>query len=78
MSGEYTIFRKDRENIGGGVALFVRNDIPCHPIKSPCGENFEALFVKLVTKLSTIVVAVCYKPSVADVHLLPEFEKIHP
>ena len=76
MNGEYTIFRKDRENIGGGVALFVRNDISCHPLKSPCSEHFEALFVKLVTKLSTIVVAVCYKPSVADVHLLPEFERM--
>jgi hypothetical protein len=76
MSGEYTIFRKDRNGIGGGVALFVRNDIPSHPINTPCGDDFEAVFVKLTTKGSTVIVAVCYKPSVGDVHLLPEFEKM--
>jgi hypothetical protein len=76
MSERYSIFRHDRKSLGGGVALFVRNDISCHPLSTPCNETFEALFVKLTSKLSTIVVAVCYKPNVADVHLLPEFEKM--
>ena len=40
-------FNLDRTNHGGGILLFVREDIPCKIIKTDCDADFEGIFVEI-------------------------------
>ena len=40
-------FRIDRNDKGGGIILFIREDIPCKELKSTDMNNIEGLFVEL-------------------------------
>ena len=45
---DYSIpFRLDRTSHGGGILLFVREDIPCKIIKTDCDADFEGIFVEI-------------------------------
>ena len=71
----YHIFRKDRNNQGGGVALLIRNDLTCSEIEIETGP-LEILCLNIKGNRSNIIVVCCYKPSVADVHLLAPLKKV--
>ena len=44
MTGYSTPFRLDWTSHGGGILLFVREDIPCKIIKTDCDADFEGIF----------------------------------
>ena len=45
MAGYSIPFVLDRPSHGGGILLFVREDIPCKIIKTDCNADFEGIFV---------------------------------
>ena len=47
MTGYSIPFRLDRTSHGGGILLFVREDIPCKIIKTDCDTDFEGIFVEI-------------------------------
>ena len=50
MTGYSIPFRLDRTSHGGGILLFVREDIPCKIIKTDCDADFEGIFVEIILK----------------------------
>ena len=46
MTGYSIPFRLDRTSHGGGILLFVREDILCKIIKIDCDADFEGIFVE--------------------------------
>ena len=72
----YQIFRKDRTcGRGGGVAIFVKNEISCSPLEVPNIGSLEAIAVKIIFKNKCFVLDNCYKPHITDTHLLPYIDK---
>lgn len=68
---EYSIFRKDRNMFGGGVAVYVRKDISA--INIPLVSSAEALLVKLVVAHHVYFIATVYRPpGSCDPDLLPD------
>ena len=56
-------FRLDRNKFGGGLLLYIRNDIPCKEIKIPnlpC--NIEALFIEINIRKTRWLVMTGYNP----------------
>ena len=57
MQGYSTPFRKDQTSKGGGILLYVREDISCKIIKTEPDAYYERFFIeinlrrKVVTKL---------------------------
>ena len=59
----YTVFRKDRLSRGGGVAVFVRNDIHAELVLTdPVNSNLEVIGVDLTFHYQKIRVLTCYRP----------------
>ena len=50
-------------------------DLSFQKLELPC-KKFEALAIKLSVKKQSFALAVCYKPSITDVHLLPELDNM--
>ena len=48
MTGYSIPFRLDRASHGGGIFLFVREDIPSKIIKTYCDADFECIFVEII------------------------------
>ena len=40
-------FRKDRIEVGGGIIVFVRDDIPCKKLDARIPEDIEALYLEI-------------------------------
>lgn len=60
----YQIFRADRGRLGGGVAMYVRREIPCRIVtKSNEGESIELLFVELACDSNKLLAGVVYRPN---------------
>ena len=47
MQGYSTPFRKDRTSKGGGILLYVREDIPCKIIKTETDAYHEGFFIEI-------------------------------
>ena len=47
MQGYSTPFRKDRTSKGGGILLYVREDIPCKIIKTETDVYHESFFIEI-------------------------------
>ena len=59
----YTLFRKDRNRSGGGgVALYVKNELASYQDTSVNLEGIESLFVKISSNNFNFVCGVCYRP----------------
>ena len=49
MAGDYPPFRAD----GGGIIIYVRDDIPCMPLRShPPPTNFEGRLLEIIRNIS--------------------------
>ena len=47
MEGYHTPYRRDRNRFGGGLMLFVNNDIVCEHLKTPLlPDDVEAIFIE--------------------------------
>lgn len=69
----YTTIRKDRNRKGGGVCIYVRNDIGFTMKDMP---NNKSVWIKiLLPKTKPIVVGVCYR-SPSDNEFLQHFEEL--
>lgn len=55
----YTLIRKDRDTIGGGVAILIKNNIPHKIVEHQINTNIENICLKLED--STIIIA-AYNP----------------
>ena len=51
----HTPFRKDRTDCGGGLLLYIREDIPCREIIINIEPNIEAIFVEINLKKRKMV-----------------------
>ena len=70
----HNIFRFDRDGPHGGVALLVSNKFKCAEVKFDKIKNLEYVCVRIISNGHTCYAAVCYKPSVDDVHLFADVE----
>lgn len=59
----YKIFRSDRKKRGGGVAIYVRNGIPCKFIsQSEDGDKVEFLFIEISAVERNLLLGCVYRP----------------
>jgi hypothetical protein len=70
MNG-FTLFRKDRNRHGGGVACYVRNELPCSRLQHLENDSLESLWLLLRSArmprwMSHIALGVIYNPPWAD------------
>ena len=67
ISGYNKRFRKDRNRNGGGILIFVRDDIPCKELQINFFNEFEVLFVEIKLSHSKWLFVACYhSPSQKD------------
>jgi exonuclease III len=64
MIDGYTLFRKDREGRGGGVAIYVRNDVNFIDKSVTLKNDIEAVLIEVVTKTNdpNILLSCLYRP----------------
>ena len=55
-------FRKDRSKLGGGIIVFVRDDIPCKKLDVRIPEDIEALFLEINLRHTKWLFCGCYHP----------------
>ena len=61
----YTFYRKDHfnaNNRGGGVGVFVTNNLLCLQRADLATNDTELLWLELHTNSKTVLVGVCYRP----------------
>ncbi len=59
----YSVVRSDRSRNGGGVCMFIRNDIAFSILEDLKIEDMESIFVEiLLPKTKPIVIGTCYRP----------------
>ena len=68
MEGYSKPFRFDRNRNGGGVLLYIREDIPCKELKfHSLPENIEGIFVEInLRKTKWLLFATYHPPSQCD------------
>ena len=62
MTGYSIPFRLDRTSHGGGILLFVREDIPCKIIKTDYDAYFEGNFVETNLRKKKWLLCCYYNP----------------
>ena len=55
-------FRKDRNKLGGGIIVFVKDDIPCKKLDVRIPEDIEALFLEINLRHTKWLFCGCYHP----------------
>ena len=55
-------FRKDRNRNGGGVIIFVREDIPCKELSFDNPNDFESIFLEINLRHTKWLLSGCYHP----------------
>ena len=64
MEGYFPPFRADRSANGGGVAIYVRNDIPCTLMRNyPRTTNLEGIFLEMNIRKSKWLLFGGYNPN---------------
>ena len=67
VSGYNKPFRKDRNRNGGGILVFIRDDIPCKELQIIFFNEFEVLFIEVNLSHSKWLFVACYRsPSQND------------
>ena len=67
ISGYNKTFRKDRNRNGGGIFVFIRDDIPCKELQVNFFNEFEVLFVEInLSHTKWLFAACCHPPSKKD------------
>ena len=68
MEGYSPPFRADRDAIGGGVIIYVRNDIPCRKvIDHPPTRNLEGIFLELNLRKTKWLLFGGYNPTKGNI-----------
>ena len=58
----YRLFRKDRNQHGGGLLVYVRADIPCRQIRTLETKSTESVTLELQLNKTKCLIVVAYKP----------------
>ena len=67
ISGYNKPFRKHRNRNGGGILVFIRDDIPCKELQINFLNEFEVLFIEVnLSHSKWLLVACCHPPSQND------------
>ena len=67
MTGYSIPFRLDRTSHGGGILLFVREDIPRKIIKTDCDPDFEGIFVEINLRKKKWLLCCSYNPRKSNI-----------
>ena len=68
IDGYTTPYRLDRDENGGGISLYVRDDIPSKTIKNlDFGSQTEAIFVEIKIKKVKWLISCSYNPHKANI-----------
>ena len=67
MTGYSIPFRLDRTCHGGGILLFVREDIPSKIFKTDCDADFEDIFVEINLRNKKWLLCCSYKPHKSNI-----------
>ncbi len=68
------IFRNDRRNrVGGGVVVWVKNDLICTRLAKLETQNTESVWISIRTKAKTIIFGAYYRPPRNDTQSLETF-----
>ena len=67
MTGYSIPFRLDWTSHGGGILLFVREDIPCKIIKTDCDADFEGIFVEINLRKKKWLLCCSYNPHKSNI-----------
>lgn len=60
----YNVYRNDRGTLGGGVAIFIKNNISCKVIhKSEENEKIESIFVESIVNTKRMLIGCVYRPN---------------
>ena len=59
---EYTCHRRDRADLGGGVAIFVSDHIPCTRLSPYEPPTAELMWLELTIGVKKIIIGCCYRP----------------
>ena len=60
----YRTFRKDRNQHGSGLFVYVRSDIPCRQIKTLEMTNIESIVLELHVNKTKYLIVTTYKPPI--------------
>ena len=67
IDGYATPFRRDRNKFGGGILIYVREDIPCKLLKSHnFPDDIEGLFIELNFRKSRLILGTYHPPNQHD------------
>ena len=69
----FSIYRKDRTSLGGGVAILARDTICSSPVESPSSDSFEICSVDLRYNMLNFRLICCYLPPNSNSSVVAEF-----
>ena len=81
MLDNYTLFRLDRKGHGGGVAIYIHNDLngseitDVHLSKKIPTKDSEQLWIKVNTGKEQILLACIYRPPMSDATKKAQMDK---
>ena len=78
---DYTVFRRDRNRHGGGVAIYVRNCLSATVVNLSTSIDLELLMIKIAFQSISLFVGVFYRPPhIADslLNLHTALESLNP
>ena len=61
----YKLFRKDRNSFGGGLCLYINENIPCRKLECPLLEDTETIGIEINLRKRKWLVIGLYKPPLA-------------
>ena len=67
MTGYSIPFRLDRTSHGGGILLFVREDIPSKIIKTDCDADFDCIFLEINLRKKKWLLCCSYNPHKSNI-----------
>ena len=82
IEGYKNPFRKDRNAFGGGLLLYVKNDIPCKKIRLPTlPHDIECIFIEIKLRKTKYILIGGYNPRKEDIsrflnHVGNELDKL--
>ncbi|XP_060580125.1 uncharacterized protein LOC132736928 [Ruditapes philippinarum] len=73
----YQLFRRDRESNGGGIALYVKSNLPCELRTDLDSSNIEAIWLEMkLEKQKPFIVGYIYRPPSSLNSWIEEIEKV--
>jgi len=74
---EYNFIRQDRVGRGGGVGMYLKNDLPYSILLSECRETVEHIWIKIQSHNKNFIAGNLYRPPSASIaEFLAYFEDI--